>query len=555
MSSYDFTNERVFFGKRFGAANFGVVNSVTNAFSDSSIAVQPNTTYVLVARVDYTNGIDTIRLYVNPDLTAAEPTTASASLPWTNTEWSTAVRLASGSGGAVTWDAITVATAWSDLAVVVNTTADEGNGVLGGTQSLREYLKYGAKGATILFAPGLDGATLSLGSEIPVTSGNLVGEHIVDASALSNGITINKSSAGNYRLLNVNSGARLEVRGATFANAGAPTGSLDGGAILNSGRLALKRCTFTGNSAGSGNGGALSSSGAAIVSQCTFSGNAGVFGGAITSASDTRLVHTTVSNNTAAAFGGGIYSFPGTISLLHCTVTGNGAANSGGGIGSTGDSSTHTLVKNSIVSGNAGGDVDFVAGASVNSFTSQGRNLIGTGNATGAFNQTGDIINNLDPLLEPLGSYGGRTQTMPPLAGSAAIDAAVAIVGLDADQRGVPRSRDGNNDATATPDIGAAESAFRFVFNSNNSGAGTLRQALLDAAATPGWESIAFVPQFSGGSITLASEIGITDTAGVAVDASSLTAGPRPRSLPSRACAEPLPLVCAHRFRTWLSSR
>ena len=231
VSSYDFGIERIFFGKRFGAANFGLVNSVTGAFNDSLIAIAPNTTYTLVARIDYTNGIDTIRLYVNPDLTVAEPAAASASLPWTNTEWSTAVRLASGNtGSAVTWDDITVATSWNDLALVVKSAADVDHNALGdNAQSLRDCLKYGAKGSTILFAPALNGQTISLGSEIAVNSTSLIGDFIVDASALTNGITINDGAADSYRLLNVNSGARLEVRGVTFANAGASGGTLDGG--------------------------------------------------------------------------------------------------------------------------------------------------------------------------------------------------------------------------------------------------------------------------------------------------------------------------------------
>ncbi len=51
--------------------------------------------------------------------------------------------------------------------------------------------------------------------------------------------------------------------------------------------------------------------------------------------------------------------------------------------------------------------MEFIAGG-INTFTSQGVNLIGTGNATGDFDQSLDLTGNLDPLLMPLGSYGGR---------------------------------------------------------------------------------------------------------------------------------------------------
>ena len=45
--------------------------------------------------------------------------------------------------------------------------------------------------------------------------------------------------------------------------------------------------------------------------------------------------------------------------------------------------------------------MDFVDGTT-NSFVSKGYNLIGDGNATGAFNQTGDQIGVTDPGLDPL---------------------------------------------------------------------------------------------------------------------------------------------------------
>lgn len=79
LSSYDLTNERIFIGKRFGQANFGVEIS-GGASNNSAIAVQANTTYTIVARIDYAANANTIRLYVNPDLNAGEPATPSTSV-------------------------------------------------------------------------------------------------------------------------------------------------------------------------------------------------------------------------------------------------------------------------------------------------------------------------------------------------------------------------------------------------------------------------------------------------------------------------------------------
>ena len=61
------------------------------------------------------------------------------------------------------------------------------------------------------------------------------------------------------------------------------------------------------------------------------------------------------------------------------------------------------------------------------------------------------------------------------------------------------------------------------VANANDSGAGSLRQALTDAAALPGPDTITFASGL--GPIVLASEIVVADTGGVTVDATALAAG------------------------------
>jgi hypothetical protein len=82
-------------------------------------------------------------------------------------------------------------------------------------------------------------------------------------------------------------------------------------------------------------------------------------------------------------------------------------------------------------------------------------NIAGTGsNISGAFTALGANITNINPLLAPLGNYGGPTQTMPPLPGSPAIDAC-ASTGLATDQRGFPRPVAG-----LEPDIGAVDGVY-----------------------------------------------------------------------------------------------
>ena len=55
-----------------------------------------------------------------------------------------------------------------------------------------------------------------------------------------------------------------------------------------------------------------------------------------------------------------------------------------------------------------------------------------------------------DPVLAPLGDYGGPTQTMALLPGSPAIGAGTAVAGITTDQRGEPLD--------SPPDIGAFQS-------------------------------------------------------------------------------------------------
>jgi Ca2+-binding RTX toxin-like protein len=128
-------------------------------------------------------------------------------------------------------------------------------------------------------------------------------------------------------------------------------------------------------------------------------------------------------------------------------------------VASYGDTCTPTTVFSSIISANQGTDVDFVF-EPINSFISNGYNLIGDGNATGAFNQTGDQTGVSDPGLDPLGSYGGPTQTHRLQSDSPAVDDGPPPTSCPppaTDQRGVDRPQDGDDDGTANCDIGAFE--------------------------------------------------------------------------------------------------
>jgi hypothetical protein len=89
--------------------------------------------------------------------------------------------------------------------------------------------------------------------------------------------------------------------------------------------------------------------------------------------------------------------------------------------------------------------------------------------------------------LAPLGYYGGTTQTMPPLPGSAAICASLASnipSGITTDQRGNPRSTTVyTNGGAACVDAGAVQTAYSLAFTTSPSDAQKTNVALTPAPA------------------------------------------------------------------------
>jgi parallel beta-helix repeat protein len=251
-----------------------------------------------------------------------------------------------------------------------------------------------------------------------------------------------------------------------------------GGAIYNLGAFGLIKSTLSGNSAGQAGGGIETQSPSDFtweVVNSTISDNSATFGGGIALAAGTGVVTgTTFSDNSASGNGGGLNVILGsTLALTNCTVAGNSAAGgAGGGIATAG---TFTLT-NCTVAGNSafadGGGISTYLGPTNVANTiianntsplgpdafgpvaSQGHNLIGDSTGSSGFTDSTDLLG-LDPLLAPLGKYGGPTQTMALLPGSPAIDSgnnALVPAVLTTDQRGLARIVNG------TVDIGAFES-------------------------------------------------------------------------------------------------
>ncbi|HEX8369458.1 MAG TPA: carboxypeptidase-like regulatory domain-containing protein [Pyrinomonadaceae bacterium] len=209
-----------------------------------------------------------------------------------------------------------------------------------------------------------------------------------------------------------------------------------GGVYNNGGTLSLLFMTIEGNSAA--NGGGFNNAGTGSVMRVEFSAvsnnTATGAGGAMQnfSTSTLHLYNTTVNGNTcnSTLTGGGGIQANGTLTMSNVTFSGNNAAGgdggaiyyngsgltmnnvtvagntaTGGGAGGL-HKSTSTLnanVRNSIFANNTGSASPDVSGA----ISSQGNNIIRTVGAS-----TGWIMSdlqNVDPLLAPLGYYGGVT--------------------------------------------------------------------------------------------------------------------------------------------------
>ncbi|WZO99346.1 choice-of-anchor Q domain-containing protein [Isosphaeraceae bacterium EP7] len=247
----------------------------------------------------------------------------------------------------------------------------------------------------------------------------------------------------------------------------------EGGGLYNAtfGVLTLNNCTVSGNGVGGaygGNGGGLANNGTATLNNCTISGNASSRGGgvlnnaanvAVAGYGRVTLTNCTISGNRALAnvgtsLGGGVENLGSysLVQLLNCTISGNyagGQATGGGSYTGVGGglsiSAGKAYLTNCTVSSNDGGGLRIGFG------TAKLSNTIVADGVNGAISGSNNLIGG-NPLLGPLGDYGGPTQTMPLLPGSPAINAGTSVIpsAVALDQRGKVR--------VGAIDIGAFES-------------------------------------------------------------------------------------------------
>jgi predicted outer membrane repeat protein len=373
------------------------------------------------------------------------------------------------------------------------------NNLDSGAGSLRADIAAAHSGDTIVFAPNLNGQTITLtSSELSITKG----------------LTIQGPGAGQltvsghnfYRVFEVNASQPVVLSGLTMTG-----GNTFGGAIFNHTVLAVRGCNITGNAqygggiynAGSATltvsgcslngasasdyGGGIYNFGTLTVSQSTLARDtADIFGGGIYNRGTLTVSASTLSSNSAfGGGGGGIYSTDrsiGLTTLTNCTFSGNSAyrgqggglfvgrsatvtnctfslnsavQGEGGGIYVNGPSGILNLT-NTIVAGNTAGRGPDIYGA----VATADHNLVGDASgSTGIVNGVnGNIVGgNSNPVINadlgPLQDNGGPTETMALLTGSPAIGNADNTLAPATDQRGVTRS----DLAGELTDIGAFE--------------------------------------------------------------------------------------------------
>jgi hypothetical protein len=280
----------------------------------------------------------------------------------------------------------------------------------------------------------------------------------VNALIVLNDVTIEGNTADNGGGLDVQNG-ELEIElSRILGNAAAGDNGTGGGLRQFGAVTTIDTTTISGNMATSFAAGVYASDGGSLVLTSTTVSDNGAgdtpddrpdFGGGLYLAITATLENVTISGNTANTVGGGVYG--GAVTMRNVTFANNTAGLTGGGI-SSGAASLHNV----LLAGNSPNNCE-----GFGSFSSLGGNMSSDGSCPN-LNQTGDDNNVANVMIGPLFDNGGPIETHALLDGSPAIDDGVNTQCPSTDARGEPRPIDGNDDSTATCDVGAYERQIEF---------------------------------------------------------------------------------------------
>jgi hypothetical protein len=337
--------------------------------------------------------------------------------------------------------------------------------------------------------------TITLSSPLPAITGTVV---------ISGPGSTNLSVSGNglYRVLEVGSGARLDLSGVAVRQGYDPLRG--GGIFIDHGRLSLVDSLIADNLAGSGDGGGLHNDGGTVgivtttfagnlgfhdggianngvmtVTESLFTGNHARLGGAIENLGALTVTNSTFTENVAPQISGGAIQNGGTLVVANSTFFDNGSttgadiANSNGVVYVTNSTFTSATLPslNSVLSVGISGTVTLqntllAAGPGIENCATLGGGTVAVDPSNLATDSTciGASEVTLESLkLAPLQNNGGATPTVALYTGSLAVDAGddglcTAPIGAPdygagaEDQRGVTRPQG------AHCDVGAYES-------------------------------------------------------------------------------------------------
>jgi hypothetical protein len=319
---------------------------------------------------------------------------------------------------------------------VLTVTNNSGSAAVPG--SLPALVANSAPGDLIQFAPGLEGATISLTSTLDINKGLTI-----DATGTPSIIV---SGVGAVQVFRIEPGGAVNIFDLAITNGVANAGNGGfGGGIDNLGSLFLSGCTVALNRA-SISGGGIFNSGSLTLRFDTFNDNSSNNTGGAISNSNTgtmNITNCTIANN-VANLGGAITNIEGVLSIANSTIALNTVTGSGaddGGIDSVlpaGFALLNTIVFNP----NSGAATNNDVGGTI---TQAQGDLFGSSVTIAAGGDLGGNQQGVDPLLGPLLFNGGPTVTMALQPGSPAIGTGAStsqITGLPVpfvDQRGYLR--------------------------------------------------------------------------------------------------------------------
>ena len=327
-----------------------------------------------------------------------------------------------------------------------------------GLGSLRNAIAQSAPGATVTFwnisETGNDVVNFFDGT--PHTIALTTGQLVIDKNLTIQGpgaklLTVSGNNAS--RVFSITGpSTTVTLNDLTIANgqSTAASGSLGGGIYVSYSTVNLNNCAVVNNTAVGGTnsssyGGGIGNAGTMNLTNCTIAYNSasgssiGNAAGGIGNAGAMNLTNCTIAHNSVGGgnfnqdLGGGIAN-SGTLTLTNCTVANNaisGGSNTkqGGGIANV--ASGAVAVRNTIIAGNSVSGTTTTTGPDIfGTFGTLGNNLIGKSDGGSGFSngvqsdQVGTANVPRDPQLAAPGNYGGPTQTLRPLPGSSAINAA-----------------------------------------------------------------------------------------------------------------------------------